>query len=99
MKLELTPNIIVPKKGSHREEVEGPVLGNYKVRGWRESLFFKVLQTTHPPAQLHCSLGLTSQGFPFPRLPDIRGELLVESKEMFHSLPIGCKKDPSMDEK
>lgn len=35
----------------------------------------------------------------FQRWPEVRGELLVESKETLHSLPNGCKKGPNMDEK
>lgn len=71
--------------------------GNYKVCGWRESLFFKVLALTDSHTPLFpgpCQLGVS-----FRSLPEVRGELLVESKEMLHSLPNGCKKGPNMDEK
>lgn len=82
-----------------KEKGMRPVCGNYKVCGWQESLFFKVLALTETPTPPHCSQGLTSQGLPYQRLPEVRGELLVGSKEMFHFLPIGCKKGPNMDEK
>lgn len=71
--------------------------GNYKVCGWRESLFFQVLALTDSRTPLFprpCQPGVS-----FQRWPEVRGELLVESKEMLHSLPNGCKKGPNMDEK
>lgn len=71
--------------------------GNYKVCGWRESLFFQVLALTDSRTPLFprpCQPVVS-----FQRWPEVRGELLVESKEMLHSLPNGCKKGPNMDEK
>lgn len=71
--------------------------GNYKVCGWRESLFVKVLALTDSHIPLFprpCQPEVSLQ-----RLQQVRGELLVEGKEMLHSLPNGCKKGPNMDEK